>query len=205
MAVIEIDQSGKWEAGSHTAIGASISGHPLGAMVERHEKDRVFRLLTGFSQERTKSKKARIARFFAYTVFLTIRNVVRPGDILLIDQEYAAQEQTIRDLMVHLFRRFSTLSIDPKNIQFGHVGKTTQAHWVAHKIFGGRREPDVRWCPDGWPPVRPDGGNPAARVEKKARPSRMMRLKPCPPARARGRWLSACPAARGCAAPTRPN
>ncbi len=144
MVVIEIDQSGKWEASGHTAIGASVGGRPWGALVERHEKDRIFRILTGFSQERTKSKKARIARFFAYTVFLTVHSVVRPGDILLIDREYIAQEQTIRDLMTYLFKRFSSTAIDPKNIQFGHVGKTTLAHAVAHQTLDGERKPDIR-------------------------------------------------------------
>ncbi len=143
MALIQIDQSGKWESGQPTAIGASVAGKPFGAIIRPTEKDRINRVLGGFEQEKNRSKKRKASRMFTYAVFLTIKDVIREGDVLQIDVEYPGQDDSIRDLLSHLFEKFADKPIERHNVQFGHVGRTTLAHAVAHQTFSGKRRADI--------------------------------------------------------------
>ncbi|MFH1095095.1 MAG: hypothetical protein V1728_02675 [Candidatus Micrarchaeota archaeon] len=143
MALIQIDQSGKWESGQPTAIGASVGGKPRGALIRPAEKDRINRILGGFEQEKNRSKKRKASRMFTYAVFLAIREVMREKDILEIDVEYQGQDDSIRGLLLHLFERHADLMLEWHQIQFGHVGRTTLAHAVAHQTFAGSRKPDL--------------------------------------------------------------
>ena len=143
MALIQIDQSGQWESGQPTAIGASVDGKPLGVLVRPSEKDRINRILGGFEQEKNRSKKRKASRMFTYAVFLAIEKSMRENDILEIDVEYPGQDDSIRGLLLHLFERYTAIELGWNQVQFGHVGHTTLAHTIAHQTFSGVRKPDA--------------------------------------------------------------
>jgi len=142
MSTIEIDQSGKWESATHTVIGISIGNRIYSSMIAADSKKTIQSVLGGFEQERNRSKKKLIIRMFTYSVFLAVRDLARDGDIIMIDVEYQGNEESIRDLLLHLFLKFKGLKLNHKSIQFGHVGKTSLAHEVAHQTFTYKKSPD---------------------------------------------------------------
>ncbi|MBS3069416.1 hypothetical protein J4441_03570 [Candidatus Micrarchaeota archaeon] len=142
MAAIEIDQSGKWEAHTHTVIGVGIGNSSYSALITNKSKNAVQGILGKFYQEKNRSKKQLIIRMFTYSVFLSIRDLTRENDSILIDQEYQGNECAIRDLLLYLFRRFTPHCLSPNSIQFGLVGKHCPAHIAAHETFTYGRDPD---------------------------------------------------------------
>ncbi len=143
MAVLEIDQSGKWESNTHTVIGVSIGGqNEFSSLITVQNKSTARKMVLGLKGERKKSKRKMIIRMFAYTIFLTIRALVRQGDIIVIDTEYEKNDAIIRDVLIWLFRRRAGMELDPKSIQFRPVGKESLAHKIAHSTFAYRRNPD---------------------------------------------------------------
>lgn len=143
MAVLEIDQSGKWEDHSDTVIGVSIeNGMALSALVSHKAKNQVMSLLGTFYQEKNRSKKKKIIRMFTYSVFLAVRDVLRDGDVVLVDKEYEGNEDVIRQHLFFLIQRFTNLNFNAKQIQFGNVGKNSLAHAVAHQTFTRIRRPE---------------------------------------------------------------
>lgn len=146
MAIIEIDQSGKWEENRQTAIGAGIRGKTITttSIISLDGKKAVMGTLGKFDQEKNRSKKKLIIRMFTYSVFLTIKDLVREDDVIFIDEEYYGNEMAIRDLLIYLFSRINGMKIAPKNIQFGLVGKESVCHKVAYQTFKGERDPDRR-------------------------------------------------------------
>jgi len=139
MATLEVDQSGKWESSSDTIIGISGATLPFSVKVLHRTKNRVSAQLGLFEQEKGRSKKMKIVCMFTYTVFLAVCLAIRKGDRLLIDVEYDGSDDTIRDLLLYLFRRFSNLEMSSDQVVFGHVGKQSMSHIVAYQTFTGRR------------------------------------------------------------------
>jgi hypothetical protein len=142
LVVIEVDQSGKWEGNCNTVIGVATPGQSFSFLVSNKEKKHIQQTLGGFDQERTRSKKAQKIRWFTYTVYLSVRFIMRPEDTLVIDEEYEGQEQGIRDLLIHLLNKHGKLQIRPQQVQFGRVGKQSMAHVVANQTFSQTRLAD---------------------------------------------------------------
>jgi len=142
MAIIEIDQSGKWEAPAHTVIGACMGSKLYSVLITQKTKSTVQRILGAFDQNRNRSKKKLIVRMFTYSVFLTISDIVREGDIIVIDSEYPGNEDSIRDLLFHLFGKFRKVKLTAKSIQFRQIGRVSLAHVAAYQTFTYGRSPD---------------------------------------------------------------
>ncbi len=141
MPTFYVDQSGKWESSQNTAIGVS-NDCQHGILIDSTAKRQIGILLNRFKQERNRSKKTMIIRLFACSVYLSIRDFVRSEDVIVIDKEYDGQENSIRDFILALFRRFSP-GLEPR-ISFDYVGKLSRAHAVAHQVFVGSRRPEKR-------------------------------------------------------------
>jgi len=143
MAVIEIDQSGKWETSKPTVIGVSIGNKITHtALITSQDKNLARRFMGGIRSERCRSKKSMILRMFTFTVFLAIEKIYRAGDTLVIDVEYEGQDTVIRDLIVYLFKKNQGLDIDPMSITFALVGKQSLAHKIALSTFNNDQKPD---------------------------------------------------------------
>ena len=145
MAIIEIDQSGKWESSAPTVIGVDIDKkREFSSLITAPDKNTARKMLGGLEYERKQSKQRMVIRMFAFTVFLTIKDLVRDGDTIYIDNEYEGNENSIRDLLCHLFRTRLGLGIGQKSIIFTLVGKESLAHKVAHSTFCHLRNPDKK-------------------------------------------------------------
>ena len=142
MATIEIDQSGKWEAPAHTVIGACMGSKLYSALITQKTKSTVQRILGAFDQNRNRSKRKLIIRMFTYSVFLTVSDIVREGDIIVIDTEYPGNDDSIRDLLLHLFEKFRKIKLAAKSIQFRQIGRESMAHVAAYQTFTYGRSPD---------------------------------------------------------------
>ncbi|MFA6329823.1 MAG: hypothetical protein WCX64_04025 [Candidatus Micrarchaeia archaeon] len=142
MATLTVDQSGKWESSSDTVIGVTGATAPYSALVRHVEKRRIDSQLGQFRQERKRSKKVKVIRMFTYSVFLAVKLVIRKGDRLVIDPEYDGNEESIRELLIFLFNRFTNLGLAPEQVSFERVGKHSLAHTVANETFAGMRRPE---------------------------------------------------------------
>ncbi|MBI2445473.1 hypothetical protein HYV43_03745 [Candidatus Micrarchaeota archaeon] len=93
-----LDQSGKWEESGPTALGISDEkSFELSLFVDAGTKRAVNRYLRSTYQEKNKTKSAFQVRCFTYLIFLALRKTFRKNDELIIDLEYARQDQRIRD------------------------------------------------------------------------------------------------------------
>ena len=143
MAVLEIDQSGKWEEGRHTVIGVSIDNKRIfSTLISAPNKNTAIKIIAGLYKDKRQSKSSLIIRMFTYTLFLTINSIYREGDTIVIDEEYVGKECSIRDLLVYLFKKNANINVDPKTIKFTCVGKVALSHKVAHSTFTYLRDPD---------------------------------------------------------------
>jgi len=142
MATIEIDQSGKWEAPTHTVIGVCIGKKIYSALITQKTKSTVQSILGKFDQEKSRSKKKLIIRMFTYSIFLTIGDITREGDVIIIDNEYQGNESMIRDLLIHLFNKFKGMKFGAKTIMFEQIGRDSLAHAAAYQTFTYGRSPD---------------------------------------------------------------
>jgi hypothetical protein len=131
-----VDQSGKWEESGSTVIGISDT-YTYSVLIKSNVKRHVWRYICNSMQERNRSNRAKRMRLFVYTLFLSLRGYLREGDKLVVDIEYAGHESNIRDFLVHLFKRFTKISIGQSNIQFALLGKDAMCHAVAIQTFRG--------------------------------------------------------------------
>jgi len=120
---IEVDQSIKIEqTHADTRIGIVRGRQKLLVIIDAGLKRELLRLLR---QRGVKDPHVRLFGIFLYLA-LSDSGILRPGDILVIDEEYPGQEGRLRDILA------SRLNIDRTLISFTRVGKRSEAHRVAY-------------------------------------------------------------------------
>jgi hypothetical protein len=140
---IQVDQSGKFETSQDTVIAAAGEGVEYAVLVPKRVKNQVAGLFKDSRFLKRKSKKEHNVKLFALSVFLCLKNVVRQGDCVEIDEEYTGQDDRIKDLLEHFFNRFTTIKMNRSNFSIGRVGKESLAHKLAAQVQNGCRNPEL--------------------------------------------------------------
>ena len=65
---------------------------------------------------------------------------LEPTDSLVIDKEYPGHEESIKGILINLFRKQERTA---PVIRFDNVGKTSPAHKAALDVFRGNSEADL--------------------------------------------------------------
>ena len=135
---IEIDQSRKVEQTGPTVLAFSNDEQGV-ILVPGEVKQETLRRLRKSGRRRRSS----VHVAFAALAALLLRDVLRPGVWVTIDDEYAGHDDRIRSQILVYLRRLG-IDASPDAIAFGLVGKASNAHHLANSVYGGKREPDRR-------------------------------------------------------------
>ncbi len=129
-----IDQSGKVENTSKLTIVAFTNGKVKTLKITGREKRRVVRIMRTVEYP----ERVYIYQIFAALVFLLIKKE-KIGEVI-IDDEYVGHEPLIKDIIIKLYQK---TKLKVPHIDFGLIGKDSEAHKVAIDAFRGRRKADI--------------------------------------------------------------
>lgn len=126
----QIDQSGKIEqTNKNTVIALSNSIHATIILKAKDKRD-----LEDIYRRAGKPKVFSIQVFSALTYLLLEKSQIESG-IVYIDKEYPGHENLIKSYVTQLISKRSKVKIDPEDIRFKLVGKTSNAHLLGYKAF----------------------------------------------------------------------
>lgn len=124
----QIDQSGKIEqTNKNTVICLSNSIH---ATIILKAKDK--RELQDIYRKAGKPKVFPTQVFAALTYLLIEKAKIKEG-IVYIDKEYPGHEDIIKSYITQLITKLGKNNLDPENIRFMLVGKTSNSHLIGYK------------------------------------------------------------------------
>ena len=133
---IEIDQSWKLEFTNKQTVLADSLGHAI--TISSQDKKRLktyFRIMN--------KRKMYINQTFAILLAYLIINTFTQTQQYIIDIEYPGQMNTIKDLTIQYLRRLN-IPIQPQQIQFNQIGKSSMAHEHAYLTFKKRGKTKIR-------------------------------------------------------------
>ncbi len=78
---------------------------------------------------------------FTVGLYLLLKNHIKDLKQAIIDIEYPGHEAKIKEHLINLLHR-AGVPIKPDIIQFGYVGKKSNAHRMAIAVFSGKTKPD---------------------------------------------------------------
>lgn len=138
MHLVEVDQSGKFEAtGQHTAL-ALANTICFTVLIPATVKRDCIREL----RKRGIQGPTMYTRLFATSLYFLLRNHVEQVALVTIDTEYEGRDAQIKQHLLHLLRR-ANYTVDAAQITFGHVGKNSAAHDAALAVFRGKTRPTI--------------------------------------------------------------
>lgn len=131
---IEIDQSGKIEDTNRLTVVAFANGKIKSLKISAVEKQKLVKTMRILDYP----KRTFVFKIFAGLIFLLIKD--EKTEELFIDQEYPGQEATIKNLLLHFFRK------EGRNmpfINFINIGRGSRAHIAAWEVYRGKRNADM--------------------------------------------------------------
>lgn len=133
-AKYQIDQSGKIENTAKTTYIALANGKTLIIRVSSVEKRKLIKTI----RELRRPHKTYIYQIFAALVFILLKE--EKIQQVVIDTEYPGHQASIKEVLVQLFQRFRK---DMPEINFGFVGKKSNAHIAANEAYRKKRQIDI--------------------------------------------------------------
>ena len=82
-----------------------------------------------------------VYRTFAILAYHLVKNHLDEIDAIVFDREYPSKEALIKDLFLQLVRKDKP-NFDKNSVWFDEIGKKSNAHWEAYRVFKGEEEPD---------------------------------------------------------------
>lgn len=119
---IEIDQSGKIEKTSKLTVIACSNSQSRSLLVSANDKKVIQNIYRKFGQPKIFRYK-----LFAILIFVLIKDIIRPSDVIVIDREYLGYEKLIREFLFEISQK-KGIKIHKENITFGWIGKKSKAH-----------------------------------------------------------------------------
>ena len=77
-------------------------------------------------------------KLFAVLIFVLIKDLIKPSDLIIIDREYLGYEKLIRGFILEIAQN-KGLKIHKENIKFHLIGKHSRAHIKAFSSFKAKR------------------------------------------------------------------
>lgn len=130
----QIDQSGKIEQTRRNSVVALTNGKNMTILLKKKEKRKL--------QEFFKSAKQQ--RYFPYLTFAVLVAIIINGlklkQKVVIDKEYFGNEQFIEEHILLYLQILGTKTFPV--IEFGHVGKLSNAHQLAYLVAVEKKKPN---------------------------------------------------------------
>lgn len=134
---VQIDQSNKVEQTERDTVIALSNGVKFTVMIRAKDK----RALQEEFRLRGEPRNFVLFTFSILLVFLLKK--VKPAVSVVIDLEYKARENIIREKLILYSRRLG-YDLDRSLISFKSVGKGSPAHKLAGRVTARKQNPDLR-------------------------------------------------------------
>lgn len=126
----QVDQSGKIEQTNKPTVIA-ISNSVQASIILNAKDKRELQVIY-----RTAEKpKVFAIQVFAALTYLLFKNVKIKNRLVYIDKEYPGHEDIIKSYINQLIKKRREISLDPENIRFTIVGKTSNVHLFGYKHY----------------------------------------------------------------------
>ncbi len=135
--VVEVDQSGKIEDTKEDSVLAFANGKQYSILIPATVKRDCIKAL----RIQGRAASTFYLQLFTIALYFLLRDHVSTLYRVMIDSEYIGQEAKIKEHLINLLRR-RTYKIEPFQIHFTHVGKSSPAHTVAWSTLRKKRQPD---------------------------------------------------------------
>lgn len=128
--IYEVDQSGRIEQTNKITIIAFSNSRKGTIKVSSQDKRKLQNIFR-------KAGKSRVfvLQVFAATLYLLLEKFKIEKKLILIDQEYQGYDNLIRSYLIQLSQKRGKIILDPDNIRFGLVGKTSNVHSLGYQAF----------------------------------------------------------------------
>ena len=126
----QIDQSGKIEQTSKITVIAISNSKQASIILKAKDK----RDLQNIYRQAGKPKVFAIQVFSALTYLLLEKAKIEIG-MVYIDKEYPGHESIIQSYITQLIKKRGKINLEPENIRFTLVGKTSNVHLYGYKKF----------------------------------------------------------------------
>lgn len=126
----QIDQSGKIEQSSKSTIIAlsnSIQASIILKAKDKRELQDIYRA--------AEKPKVFVFQVFAALIYLLLEKSKIKSGTVYIDKEYPGHEDIIKSYITQLIKKRKKIRIEPENIRFIEVGKSSNAHLYGYKHF----------------------------------------------------------------------
>jgi hypothetical protein len=130
----QIDQSGKIEQTNRQTIVALANGKILTVRISSIEKQKLIKTML----ELDRPFKNYTHKIFAALIFILLSK--QKLTEVLIDTEYSGHDANIKEILIQLFQKNKQTCPE---INFGYVGKKSNAHLVGIDIFRNNRKADI--------------------------------------------------------------
>ena len=134
---VEIDQSGKIGDTKVPTVLAFSNGKQYAILIPATVKRECIQKLRGKGRLETRV----YIQLFSVSLFLLLKREFRALEQIIIDFEYPGHEAKIKEHLINLFQR-AGVRLRPSKIQFGYVGKRSNAHKLAIETFNGNSKPN---------------------------------------------------------------
>lgn len=132
----QLDQSGKVEQTErHTVLACINNEESMTLLLKKSEKRKLQELF-----KRMNSLKAFPYLTFSALIALLIRKL-QPKHKIIVDREYVGHEDFIEEKVKSYLRQLKIIKMT--RIEFGHVGKLSEAHKLAYQVAVGKKEPTM--------------------------------------------------------------
>ncbi len=133
--VCQIDQSGKIEQTERHTVIACTNEVGMTILLKKREKRKLQKIF----------KMTDVQKLFAYLTFAALLAIlikeVNPKHKIIIDREYVGHERLIEEKMISYLQNLGAVTVP--SVEFGHVGKTSLAHNLAHRVAVGKKVPTL--------------------------------------------------------------
>ena|SRR3989344_4781585 len=130
----QIDQSGKIEQTNKQTIVALANGTKKSVRISAVEKQRLIKTMV----ELDYPQKNYTHKIFAAMIYILLQK--SKVESVLIDTEYSGHDASIKEILIQLFQKSQKSCPE---INFGYVGKHSNAHHLGISIFRNKQKADI--------------------------------------------------------------
>ena len=134
---IEIDQSGKLEYTSKNTVIAFSNKIRKSILIKASDKRVIQKMFRRHGRGRIF-----IYKTFASLIYTLIKDDLNKIRQIIIDQEYKGHEAEIKHYLLEIIRK-ANKDFPRDNIIFKEIGKKSNAHIVAYKVYQKKINPDI--------------------------------------------------------------
>jgi hypothetical protein len=129
---VEVDQSGKIGDTKIPTVLAFSNGEQYTILISA----KVKRFCIRYLRTRGYSGPSFYLRLFTIGLFFLLKSQISKLSQVVIDVEYFGKDQLIKEQLINLLNRHNREEkVNPDAIQFGYIGKKSQAHLIALQTF----------------------------------------------------------------------